>query len=107
VRTIALTTEESALLRIAWITGSTLHVGNSTTVTDNPSCDVIVNDSGYYTCDLWGKYVGIHKSSAAEFVVCELAVFADRNIAPSGTASQSTTWVNPITGGTLPAANAN
>jgi len=33
------------------ISGATLHVGNSTTVTDNPSCEVTVVKGGYYECD--------------------------------------------------------
>jgi len=87
VRTIAFKTDETTNVAYDKIRGSTLRVGNSTTITDNPSCGHTINDAGYHDCDLWGKYVGIHRSTANQLIICELSVYADKNIAPIGTAT--------------------
>jgi len=42
---------------------SELLVGNSTTPTDNPSCGVVVDDGGFYDCDLWGRYVTLRRTT--------------------------------------------
>ena len=87
MRTIAFKTDETTNVAYDKIRGSTLRVGNSTTITDNPSCRHTINDAGYHDCDLWGKYVGIHRSTANQLIICELSVYADKNIAPIGTAT--------------------
>jgi len=52
VRTIAFMNDMvTAAVSGGRISGATLHVGNSTTVTDNPSCEVTVVKGGYYECD--------------------------------------------------------
>jgi len=68
-------------------------VGNSTTVTDNPTCDVDITDGGFYECDLWGSYVFIsRKVSFNEYLnLGEITIWGDKNIAPLGTASMQTT----------------
>jgi len=93
VRTILFMNDQTDGTSRAKISGATLHVGNSTTVTSNPSCGVTVEAGGYYECDLWGVYVGITlTTSGGDIGVCELAVHNAKNVVPLGIISQSSTF---------------
>jgi len=75
---------------------SELLVGNSTTPTDNPVCEnAVVDEGGFYDCDLWGEYVFVRrvtpKTTDSPYNLCEISVWGDRNIAPLGLASMQTT----------------
>jgi len=100
VRTIAFMNDMTDAISGGKISGATLHVGNSTTVTHNPSCEVTVKKGGYYECDLWGVYVGITLvTSGGDISVCELAVHDAKNVVPLSTASLSSIYLDrPIFG---------
>ena len=71
---------------------SELRVGNSTDPLENPPCDVVVNDGGFYDCDLWGQYVTLRRVHTKDrpFHVGEISVWAQKNICPKGIASLET-----------------
>jgi len=71
------------------LVGSELRVGNSTDPLDNSSCGVVVDDGGFYDCDLWGRYVTLRRATSVQdyFNVAEIGVWAQRNICPRGVAS--------------------
>jgi len=56
----------------------------------NPSCGVVVDEGGIYDCDLWGSVVTLRRATLVNdwYHVAEIAVFAEKNIAPKGVASQ-------------------
>jgi len=71
------------------LAGSELRVGNSTDPLDNLSCGVVVDDGGFYDCDVWGRYVTLRRTTNVNdyFHVAEISVWAQKNICPKGVAS--------------------
>ena len=83
------------------LNNSEVRVGNTPTTdkasaSANPSCGVIVNDSGFFDCNLSGRYVTLRRFSNlnAEYHFAELAVWAQKNICPKGVASMSSVFSN-------------
>jgi len=71
------------------LAGSELRVGNSTDPLENLSCGVVVDDGGFYDCDLWGRYVTLRvaKNAKTYLQVGEISVWEHKNICPRGVAS--------------------
>ena len=71
------------------LAGSELLVGNSTNPLGNPSCGVVVDDGGFYDCNLWGRYVTLRRTTSVNegFHVAEISLWEQRNICPKGVAS--------------------
>jgi len=88
VNTIGVFNREIVTKEILMI-GSELRLGNSTTPTENPGCGVSVDDSGFYDCDLWGRYATLRRASLLDdfFVADEIGVWTQKNICPLGVAS--------------------
>jgi len=89
VRTVVIVNREEYNRHL--LVGSEIRVGNLTDLKHaNPSCGVSVDEGGVYDCDLWGSVVILRRATNdfANYHVAEIAVFAEKNIAPNGVASQ-------------------
>lgn len=88
VRSISFITRQDCCT--ARVKSSQFHVGNSTSVTRNPTCGPKVDNSGFYDCDLWGNWVFLRRYTRNYdyYNNVELAVWTQRNVGPYGIASQ-------------------
>jgi len=59
---------------IANVGGSSLLVGDVSDVAQMANCNVVVNDSGFYDCNLKGSFVGVLRQSeeTTTFTLCEI-----------------------------------
>ena len=95
VKMIAVTNTEYVGLFYRLI-GSELLVGNSTDHATNPSCGVVVDDGGFFECDLWGRYVTLRRANTVNdhYHVAQISVWGERNICPKGTVTQSSVFTD-------------
>jgi len=58
----------------------------------NPSCGVIVNESGFFDCDLWGSVVTIRRftQNTAPYNLSQISVWVGKNVSPKGVATMQT-----------------
>jgi len=93
--------ENGANSLVTRLNNSEVRVGNNpasdkASATANPSCGVVVNDSGFFDCNLRGRYVTLRRFSNlnAEYHFAEIAVWTQKNICPKGVASMSSVFVD-------------
>jgi len=58
----------------------------------NPSCDVTVNESGFYDCDLWGSVVTFRRYTpgTGALNINQISVWVGKNVCPKGLATMQT-----------------